>query len=176
MVLKYSGIISAPIDIINRRLLDTKLDNLVELKLNDILIIAVICNHCPFVLNLKNKLSLVLNKFYHSGFNVYAISGNDPLQYPEDSPEFMREFAKDFDFPYLYDESQEFLKSLQAECTPEFYVFKDRKLKYHGRFDDSTPSNGLEVTGKDLIAAVKNIALDLEVSQFQAVGCSIKWR
>src|SRR5439155_27084827 len=101
--------------------------------------------------------------------------------YPDDRPELMaREKAEvGYPFPYLYDESQEVARAYQAACTPDFFVFdRDRRLAYRGQLDDSRPSNGLPVTGRDLRAALDAVPAGKPVSaqQMPSIGCNIKWK
>ena len=112
---------------------------------------------------------------------MVAISPNDAVSYPQDSPAEMARLAalKGFTFPYAYDESQEVARSYQAVCTPEFYLFdRDRRLAYRGQFDKSGPGNNLPVTGADLRAACEALLSGAPVppEQVPAVGCSIKWK
>ena len=103
------------------------------------------------------------------------------MNYPEDSPEKMKELAIElgFFFPYLYDETQEVAKSFKAACTPEFYLFNNEKtLEYRGRLDDSSPGNGIEPSGTDVREAIENLLNGKEVNQAQhpSMGCNIKWK
>jgi hypothetical protein len=142
----------------------------------DLTIIAVICNHCPYVLHIKSVMQEVLNSALTKGFEVVAISGNDVRHYPEDAPDKMKLFSDGFEFPYLYDEKQLFLKALQAVCTPEFYIFRKQVLVYHGRFDSASPGNSVVVTGCDLKQAIIDILHNKQISlQLPSIGCSIKW-
>lgn len=143
----------------------------------EVLVIAIICNHCPYVLHIKERMIEVLNSMVNQGSSVYAISGNDPLKYPEDAPDFMRTFAMKFNFRYLFDEDQSFLKAIGAECTPEFYIFKFGRLFYHGRFDSSSPGNSEPVTGIELLEAYNDLSqYQFARQQLPSQGCSIKWR
>ncbi len=110
-----------------------------------------------------------------------GITANDVSTHPEDGPEGMLATAAEFDwdFPYLYDESQEVAKAYRAACTPDLYVFDgDRRLVYRGQFDSSRPSNDTPVTGADLLATVDAVLADRPVpeDQMPSLGCSIKWR
>ena len=178
MALTNSKILVEQLALPKAKLFDTTSNAYINIgAFDDLTVIAVICNHCPFVLHIKSQMQTMFNELAAQGILVYAISGNDPVQYPKDGPDLMHEFAKEFTFPYLYDQQQTYLKALQAMCTPEFYVFKQKQLFYHGRFDDSTPSNQKPVTGFELAMAItaaqNNIILE---SQFPSQGCSIKWR
>ena len=175
MVLKQSQAYNHELLLPNIKLYDPRQDLNIEIE-GEVVIIAVICNHCPYVLHIKQVMTNVLNDAIAQGFAVYAISGNDPKAYPADAPEHMVGFGKDFAFPYLYDAKQGFLQAIAAECTPEFYIFKDKKLKYHGRFDGSSPGNGQPVTGIELVKAIAAVANEeLPQCQLPSQGCSIKW-
>ena len=106
---------------------------------------------------------------------------NDVTQYPEDSYENMKLFAKNYDFmfPYLFDESQEIAKLYKAECTPEFYLFNSsNKLVYRGRLDESSPGSESKPSGEDLRNAMENLLNDRKISEQQhpSMGCNIKWK
>jgi len=154
-------------------------------SLNDVadgkaLVVVFMCNHCPFVKHIAEELVRLSKDYAGKGVNFVGISSNDVATYPDDSPEAMKEEAKlqGYDFPYLYDGTQEIAQAYRAACTPDFFVFDaNRKLAYRGQLDDSRPRNGIPVTGKDL----RN-ALDLIVSgqnapaeQRPSIGCNIKW-
>lgn len=143
-------------------------------------VIMFLCNHCPFVVHCKDEITSIFQK-YSSKVEFVAISSNDVVTHPADSPEKMKEFAAEngWDFPYLYDETQEVAKEYQAVCTPDIYLFnKDNELVYHGRIDESSPGNGKPITGKDLRDAIDNVLNDEPVSenQYPSMGCNIKWR
>ncbi|MBO6794196.1 MAG: thioredoxin family protein [Balneolaceae bacterium] len=144
-------------------------------------VILFICNHCPYVMHINAKLVEIANKYIQRGIAFIAISSNDVEKYPADSPEEMKKLSKNegFQFPYLYDESQEVAKAYEAACTPDLYVFDgDLKLTYRGQFDDSRPGNGKEVTGSDLqqaIEAILNNNAPIE-PQVPSIGCNIKWK
>ena len=143
-------------------------------------LVMFICNHCPYVIHYHKEL-VKLSQGYKDHLDFVAISSNDIVNYPEDSPEKMKELAIElgFSFPYLYDETQEVAKSFRAECTPEFYLFNNKKtLEYRGRLDDSSPGNGIEPSGFDLREAIENLLNGEEVNQAQhpSMGCNIKWK
>ena len=140
-----------------------------------------ICNHCPFVKHLRSALAQLGRDYVPQGLAIAAISSNDSEAYPADSPAKMIEEQQEagYNFPYLFDGTQEVAKSYRAACTPDFYLFdKARRLVYRGQFDDSRPSNGLPVTGKDLRAAIDAVLAGKPVSAEQrpSIGCNIKWR
>ena len=165
-------------------LLDTvsgKTVSLNELKSDKATVIMFICNHCPFVKHVDEAIVSLTKDYQAKGVSVIAISSNDVENYPQDSPELMKEEAEKvgYTFPYLYDETQEVAKAYDAACTPDFYVFdKDLKCAYRGQLDDSRPGNDKPVTGKDLRAALDEILEGKEVSapQIPSLGCNIKWK
>lgn len=143
-------------------------------------VVVFICNHCPYVKHINERLVELADKYIQNGFGFVAISSNDVENYPEDSPEKMIEVAKqeNYPFPYLFDETQEVAKAYKAACTPDFFVFdKELSLTYRGQFDDSRPGNEEPVTGSDLEAAI-NAVLEGEDpvdEQKPSIGCNIKW-
>ena len=144
-------------------------------------LVIFICNHCPYVKHIADKLSERVREYQENGVEVFAINANDIERYPDDSPEKMKEFAEahDLDFPYLYDESQEVAKAYKAACTPDIYLFNsDHRLVYRGQFDDSRPGNGVEPSGNDLTKAVDRMLAGGEIpeDQMPSVGCNIKWK
>lgn len=150
-------------------------------NINKGLIISIICNHCPYVIHIKDKWVQLSNQWVQDHLNVIAINANDPSIVPEDAPERMISFAEEngFEFPYYYDESQAVVKKLRAVCTPEFYLYNsDRQLVYRGQFDDSRPGNNIPVTGNDLANAVHALVSGDPMSSEQkpSSGCNIKWR
>lgn len=152
-----------------------------ELKSEKGTMIMFICNHCPFVKHLNKALTEFANDFLPKGLSIIAISSNDVDNYPDDSPELMTENAKnnDWNFPYLYDETQEVAKAYDAVCTPDFFLFDGNlELVYRGQFDSSRPSNGVPASGNDLRNATEALLNDNEISQNQipSVGCNIKWK
>lgn len=144
-------------------------------------VIMFICNHCPYVIHIQDEIVQVANDYKEKGIDFVAISSNDVKNYPADSPEMMKIRAEElnFDFPYLYDVSQEVAKRFEAACTPEFYLFdSNQQCVYRGRFDDSSPGNGKPVTGADLRNALDKLLKGESVmaeEQFPSMGCNIKW-
>ena len=145
-------------------------------------VVMFICNHCPYVLHIKQQLIDIANKYKQQGINVIAISANDIESYPQDAPDKMKQLMAEWGSPfaaYLYDESQDIAKAYQAECTPDFYVF-DTGLSciYRGRFDGATPKNDVPLTGEDLRNALDDLLSGQAVSQDQipSIGCNIKWK
>ena len=143
-------------------------------------LIAFICNHCPFVIHLLEHLPTHFNKMQEQGIEVFALSSNDIVNYPQDSPEKMKELSKShgFTFPYLYDEEQDVAMAYTAACTPDFFLFdSDLELFYRGRYDSSRPGSGNEVTGEDLLDSVNHLIAggSPPVNQLPSIGCNIKW-
>ena len=143
-------------------------------------LIAFICNHWPFVIHLLEHLPTHFNKMQEQGIEVFALSSNDIVNYPQDSPEKMRELSKShgFTFPYLYDEEQDVAIAYTAACTPDFFLFdSDLELFYRGRYDSSRPGSGNEVTGEDLLDSVNHLIAggSPPVNQLPSIGCNIKW-
>ncbi len=144
-------------------------------------LVMFICNHCPFVVHIKNEISKLTAEYQKKGISFVAISANDVENYPDDSPEKMKIFAEEnnFNFPYLYDEGQDIAKAYDAACTPDFYIFdKDLKLTYRGQLDDSRPGNDKPVTGVDIRNALDCMIGGAAVSSDQkpSLGCNIKWK
>ena len=144
------------------------------------LLVVFMCNHCPFIKHLRKELAEFGNEYQGKGLGVVGISSNDVANYPDDSPAKMVEEATDagYQFPYLYDESQEVAKAYKAACTPDFFLFDaGMALAYRGQFDDSRPGNDLPVTGADLRAACDQVLAgeSVPVEQKPSIGCNIKW-
>lgn len=158
-----------------------KTHSLQELRGEKGTVVIFMCNHCPYVKLILDKLLEVAREYTPKGIAFVGINSNDPVNYPEDAPEKMKELAeeKDFPFPYLFDESQEVARRYQAQCTPEFYVFdQNLRLYYHGQFDDARPGNDQPVTGESLREALNRLLQGEAppIPQKPAVGCSIKWK
>ncbi|TGV04456.1 thioredoxin family protein [Flavivirga rizhaonensis] len=152
-----------------------------QLRGNQATVIMFICNHCPFVIHVNPEMVSIANSYSKKGISFIAISSNDVINYPQDSPENMTIHAKNenYPFPYLYDETQDIAKAYDAACTPDFYVFDtDLKLTYRGQLDDSRPGNGIPVTGKDLRHAIDCLIenKDNVTLQKPSIGCNIKWK
>jgi peroxiredoxin len=153
------------------------------------LLVAFICNHCPYVLHILDEFVRYTDEYRPRGLAAVAISSNDVLAHPEDGPKEMGELAKlkAFGFPYLYDESQAVALQFSAACTPDFYLFDaKRRLQYRGQFDSSrprTPRDGdrpmavTPVTGTDLRQASEALLRgEQPAAQRPSMGCSIKWK
>ena len=151
------------------------------------LLVAFICNHCPYVKHILDGFVEFAREYGPKGLAIVAINPNDAAAYPEDSPQSMARIAaqKGFTFPYLIDETQAVAKAYQAICTPDFFLFDAARtpaipgglLAYRGQFDSSRPGNGSQVTGSDLRAAVDALFAGKSLEQqIPSVGCSIKWK
>ena len=143
-------------------------------------LLMVICNHCPYVIHYHEELQQLAHD-YNREIDFVAISSNDVDRYPQDGPiEMKKLFEKiGLNFPYLYDETQEISKSLQAECTPEFYLYdSNNELVYRGRLDNSSPGKDIPITGIDLRTAIEALLRgdDISSNQHPSMGCSIKWK
>jgi peroxiredoxin len=144
-------------------------------------LVAFICNHCPFVKHIRRELARFGRDYQEKGLAIVAINSNDVSSYPDDSPERMKQEARNvgYTFPYLFDESQAVARAYGAACTPDFFLYdKKHELADRGQFDDSRPSNGKPVTGADLRAAA-DAALagrPAPAEQKPSIGCNIKWK
>jgi peroxiredoxin len=144
------------------------------------LVVAFICNHCPYVKHIIGGLAQFARDYQPRGVAMVAINPNDASRYPDDSPAHMGEVAAryGFTFPYLYDESQAVARAYDAVCTPDLFLFDAaRQLVYRGQFDASRPANAAPVTGADLRAAADAVLAGRPIQlQVPGVGCSIKWK
>jgi peroxiredoxin len=144
------------------------------------LLIMFICNHCPFVIHVRDELASIADEYFDRGIGVVAINSNSVDTHPQDGPEHMRNLAeaKGWRFPYLFDETQAVAKSYGAACTPDLFLFDgDMKLYYRGQLDPSRPGNEMPVTGADLREALEGLLGGLEPPKEQrpSMGCNIKW-
>jgi peroxiredoxin len=160
---------------------DGKTVSLDDFKNAPALLVVFMCNHCPFVKHLADELAAFTAEYMAKGVAVVGINSNDVATHPADSPEQMvaEVEARGYQFPYLYDETQEVAKAYRAACTPDFFLFdRDRKLVYRGQFDDSRPDSGIPVTGADLRAAIDAVLDGRKPSEAQraSLGCNIKWK
>jgi peroxiredoxin len=145
------------------------------------LLVAFICNHCPYVKHIQSSFAAFANRYQQRGAAIIAINSNDSQAYPDDRPEMMAETARQagYTFPYLYDDSQSVAHAYHAACTPDFFLFdRHRSLVYRGQYDDSRPGNDRPVTGADLASAMDAVLADLPVpaDQKPSMGCNIKWK
>ncbi|MEM1238532.1 MAG: thioredoxin family protein [Cyanobacteria bacterium P01_H01_bin.26] len=144
------------------------------------LLVMFVCVHCPFVKHVESELAKIGQDYDGQGLGIVAISSNSVETHPQDSPEHMKAQAatQGFNFPYCYDPTQAVAKAYTAACTPDFFLFDAAfKLAYRGQLDDSRPSNGKPLTGKDLRAALDAVLAGqtLSAQQIPSVGCNIKW-
>jgi Peroxiredoxin len=145
------------------------------------LLVAFICNHCPFVKHIRGELAKLARDYQDKDFAMVAINSNDTVAFPADDMEHMKQEVIDagYIFPYLLDETQDVARAYDAACTPDFFLFDaDRKLVYRGQLDDARPSNDIPVTGRDLRAAIDAVLNGTPVSdkQVPSIGCNIKWK
>ncbi len=145
------------------------------------LLVMFLCAHCPFVQHVNQQLGRLGRDYAGRGLGIVAISSNDAKTYPDDSPDGLRRQAVEygFQFPYLFDESQNVARAYEAACTPDFFLFDaDMKLAYRGQLDGSRPGNGVAVDGRDLRAAMDQVLAGKPVAAEQkpSIGCGIKWK
>jgi len=164
-------------------LLEPKTGNKVALNsfANKPLAVVFICNHCPYVKHIAEKMAEVAARFQANGGVFVAINSNDAANYPDDSPEKMVDMINEygFNFPYLFDETQEIAHAYQAACTPDLYLFdSEHRLYYRGQFDSARPHNEEAVTGADLEGAMISLISGKAASkeQLPSLGCNVKWR
>ena len=144
-------------------------------------LLMFICNHCPYVKAVIDRIVRDANELKRYGINTVAISSNDVDHYPEDSFDNMKRFAKEhgFTFPYLYDESQEVARAYDAVCTPDFFGFNGKlELQYRGRLDASRKEAAPADARRELFEAMREIAETGRGPREQtpSMGCSIKWK
>ena len=144
-------------------------------------LVMFICNHCPYVLAVLDRIIRDARDLQELGIGVVAISANDATDYPQDSFENMRKMAESqgFPFPYLYDEDQTVARAYDAVCTPDFFGFDaDLGLQYRGRLDASRSSAGPSDLRRDLFEAMRQVAETGKgpEDQIASMGCSIKWK
>ncbi len=159
---------------------DGKTWTLTEARGKNGLLVMFICNHCPYVKAVLDRLIRDARELTEHGINTVAIMSNDPTDYPEDSFDNMKQVSEKlkFPFPYLYDETQAVAKAFGAVCTPDFYGYnKDLKLQYRGRLDASRKEPVLNAR-RDLFEAMKQVAQTGQGprEQIPSMGCSIKWK
>lgn len=161
--------------------LDGQTVRLSDVKDARAVLIFFACNHCPYVVHVKDEIARLHAEYESMGIRFFAINSNDVDEYPEDSPENMKNCAEEWGwrFPYLFDETQQVAISYGASCTPDFFLFdSEMKLSYRGQLDGSRPGNGIPVTGADLRRAIQSV-LNGELpgaDQKPSMGCSIKWK
>lgn len=143
-------------------------------------LVVFMCNHCPYVLHILNHFIKNAHKFIEQGIGIVAISSNDIVNYPQDSPQNMLDLAtqKKFPFPYLYDANQSVAKAYKAACTPDFFLYdKEGKTYYRGRYDETNHKNNLNPHGSDLLNAITSLLNGEKAPEVMhpSLGCNIKW-
>jgi peroxiredoxin len=159
---------------------DGKTYSLSDFKDAKATVIMFICNHCPYVKAVEDRIIALQRDYHKKGVQLVGICSNDPTDYPDDRPESLlkRWREKEYGFPYLIDETQEVAKAYDAVCTPDIYVYdKNHKLAYHGRIDDSW-EDADKVTRRELREALDKIIAGQSpaADQKPSMGCSIKWK
>jgi peroxiredoxin len=155
--------------------------SLADIKGQSGTLVMFICNHCPYVKAVIDRIVRDAKELQGYGINAVAISSNDAVHYPEDSFDNMKRFARThgFTFPYLYDESQDVARAYDAVCTPDFFGFNDKlELQYRGRLDASRKEAGAADERRELFEAMRDIAKTGKGprEQIPSIGCSIKWK
>jgi peroxiredoxin len=145
------------------------------------LLVMFICNHCPYVKSIRDRMVRDTNDLLELGINSVAIMSNDPTLYDEDSFENMKRISDEcgFSFPYLWDETQAVAKAYGAVCTPDFFGYNaDLRLQYRGRLDESRKEAADPAVKRDLYEGMKQVAETGQgpIEQIPSMGCSIKWR
>lgn len=159
---------------------DGKNYTLSDFQSKKVLVMMFICNHCPYVKAIEDRIIALQRKFETQSVQLVGICSNDWKDYPEDSPAHLlsRWKEKDYRFPYLMDEPQAVAKACGAVCTPDIFVFDaSRKLVYHGRLDDNW-QDASRVTRRDLEDGISALleGQPVKFEQFPSMGCSIKWK
>ncbi|NOQ14401.1 MAG: redoxin domain-containing protein [Methyloprofundus sp.] len=156
--------------------------NLSSLKGEKGTVVMFICNHCPYVIHIKEQLCDIAQKYALQGINTIAISANDIANYPQDAPDKMQALMAEWGNPfaaYCYDATQDVAKAYLAACTPDLYLFdQDLSCVYRGRLDAATPKNNVPLTGEDLRTALDALLAGKPVikEQMPSIGCNIKWK
>ena len=172
--------IGAPAPDFQLKGVDGKLYSLESFRDKKVLVVMFICNHCPYVQAIEDRILQLQRDYAAQSVQLVGICSNDPTDYPEDSPANLKKRwqEKDYRFPYLIDETQDVARAYGAVCTPDLYAYDaERKLAYHGRFDDNW-QNPRKVSRQDLREALDALLSGKRPSQDQvpSMGCSIKWR
>lgn len=145
------------------------------------LLVMFIARHCPFVQHVQGELTRLGKDYAGQSLGILAVSSNYVMQYPEDAPDRLREMAVQLDFNFLlaFDETQDVAAAYGAACTPDFFLFDEKRLLvYRGQLDGSRPGNPVPVTGTDLRAAIDAVLAGRPVpaEQRPSIGCNIKWK
>jgi peroxiredoxin len=151
-----------------------------DFREREILVVMFICNHCPYVQAVEDRIIALAHEYGPRGVQFVGICANDPTDYPDDRPERLLKRWRDkaYGFPYLVDETQEVARAFRAVCTPDIFVFdRERKLAYHGRIDDDW-QHPERVTRRELAAALDALLAGArpDPAQQHSIGCSIKWK
>ena len=159
---------------------DVQFYSLEDFSNKKILCIIFMCNHCPYVVAVQQRINQIAKDYAAKSFALVGINPNDPVTYPEDSFENMRIRAKEqgYVFPYLWDETQETARMYDAVCTPDIYLYNENRiLKYRGRLDDNWKDE-TSVTRKELRMAIDMLLenKDIDFEMIPSMGCSIKWK
>lgn len=144
-------------------------------------LVMFICNHCPYVQSILDRILRDAAALQRAGIGVVAISSNDAAAYPEDAPDRMKQLAEErgFTFPYLHDETQQVARAYGAECTPDFFGYNvEGKLQYRGRLDGSGRQPAAPDARRELFEAMMQVAEtgNGPQNQIPSIGCSIKWK
>lgn len=144
------------------------------------LLVMFLSNHCPYVRHVVPEIGRIGRDYVPRGVGIVAVNANDIVRYPDDSPAHMKELAsrEGWEFPFLFDDTQEVAQAFHAACTPDFFLFDAKgELVYRGQLDGSRPGRG-EPTGRDLRAALDAVLAGAPVreEQMPSVGCNIKWK
>ena len=164
----------------NLKGVDGKMHDLASCHGKNGLLVMFICNHCPYVKAILDRIIRDVKELNTIGVNAVAIMSNNPEEYEADSFENMQKIAKemDFPFPYLIDETQEVAKAYGAVCTPDFFGYNaELKLQYRGRLDASRKESAPVDAKRDLFEAMQQVAKTAKGPEVQipSMGCSIKW-
>jgi peroxiredoxin len=157
-----------------------KIVSLADFSGKDALLVMFICNHCPYVVHIREELARLGNDYAGSPLAIVAISSNDPVSYPDDDSAHLKKMTSDCDFrfPVLFDETQDVARAYDAVCTPDFFLFdQKRALVYRGQLDETRPNRGT-ANGRDLRAAIEALfaGKPLNTDQKPSSGCGIKWK
>lgn len=144
-------------------------------------LVIFLSNDCQHTLHALPEILMIAGDYKVQGIGIISINSNDFAKSPQDNLAMMTDFAfkNSFDFPYLYDQSQEVAKAYKAICTPDFYLFNaEDKLFYRGQLDDSKPGNGISLSGSDLRNAIDGLLYNRSFSEIQkpSSGCDINWK
>jgi len=182
MVLLHSksNLIGTPAPHFSLESVNGEMFSLDSFKQYEVIVVLFICEHCPYVKAIEDRLLKLYRDVHSLGVEFIGICSNDPTEYPDDSPDNLRRVwtEKDYHFPYLIDETQEVAKRFEAVCTPDIFVYdRQRRLAYHGRVDDNW-KNPSKVTKEDLREAILKLVegKKIERPQISSLGCSIKWK